>query len=53
MEEDYDDDGNCIVPCPLCMNTCCPSNTDEGKCPEEEEFKKSFEKDRILISPII
>lgn len=25
---DYDDDGNNIVPCPLCLNTYCPSKYD-------------------------
>jgi hypothetical protein len=37
---DYDDDGNNIVPCPICLNQYCPSK-DGGKCPDEEEFIKN------------
>ena len=39
-ENDYDDDGNNIVPCPICLNQYCPSKKG-GKCPEEDEFIKS------------
>lgn len=39
---DYDNDGNNIVPCPLCSGSKCPSK-DGGKCPEEDEFGKSLE----------
>jgi hypothetical protein len=37
--DDYDEDGNNIVPCPICLNNYCPSKED-GKCPEEEDFAK-------------
>jgi len=33
----YDEDGNNIVPCPICMSNYCPSKED-GKCPEEDMF---------------
>jgi hypothetical protein len=35
---DYDDDGNNIVPCPICNNVHCAGNEDGGKCPEEDMF---------------
>ena len=35
--DDYDDDGNNIVPCPICLSNYCPSKED-GKCPEEDMF---------------
>jgi len=35
--DDYDDDGNNIVPCPICMSRYCPTKENE-KCPEEDEF---------------
>lgn len=38
---DYDDDGNNIVPCPICLSQYCPSK-DGGKCPDEEDFIKSI-----------
>lgn len=37
METDYDNDGNNIVPCPLCLSNSCPSK-EGGKCPEEDMF---------------
>jgi hypothetical protein len=39
---DYDEDGNNIVPCPICLNEHCPSKEEGGKCPEEDEFVKSM-----------
>ena len=43
MDDDYDNDGNNIVPCPICLSVHCPSNTEDGKCPEEDEFVKDME----------
>lgn len=40
LDNDYDSDGNNIVPCPICLNAYCPSK-EGGKCPEEDEFMKS------------
>lgn len=37
---DYDSDGNNIVPCPICLNVHCPSKGG-GKCPDEDEFISS------------
>ena len=37
LDNDYDNDGNNIVPCPICMSNYCPSKED-GKCPEEDMF---------------
>lgn len=42
MDQDHDNDGNNIVPCPICLNVYCPSNED-GDCPEEEAFRKDME----------
>ncbi len=39
--DDYDEDGNNIVPCPICLDKYCPSEED-GKCPEEEDFIKAI-----------
>lgn len=47
--DDYDDDGNNIVPCPICLDVHCPGNQfdrsgnkiGDGKCPDEDEFIKS------------
>lgn len=36
---DYDEDGNNIVPCPICLSNYCPSKED-GTCPEEADFVK-------------
>jgi uncharacterized OB-fold protein len=41
--DDYDEDGNNIVPCPICGDTRCPSKEYNGKCPEEDEFIKCLE----------
>ena len=41
IDNDYDEDGNNIVPCPICMDTYCPSK-ENGKCPDEDEFVKSM-----------
>lgn len=40
-DNDFDNDGNNIVPCPICLNIFCPSK-EGGKCPEEDDFKASF-----------
>ena len=37
IDQDYDNDGNNIVPCPICLSVHCPSKED-GKCPKEDEF---------------
>lgn len=37
LDDDYDNDGNNIVPCPICLDVHCPSKED-GKCPEEDAF---------------
>lgn len=26
LDNDYDNDGNNIVPCPICLNVNCPAN---------------------------
>ena len=39
--QDYDEDGNDIVPCPICLSAHCPSK-EGGKCPEEDDFAKSM-----------
>ena len=39
--DDYDSDGNNIVPCPICLDVYCPSK-ENGKCPDEEEFIKHY-----------
>ena len=45
-EDDYDEDGNNIVPCPICLDVYCPSK-EGGKCPEEEEFANKETKARF------
>lgn len=40
-EDDYDEDGNNIVPCPICLDQYC-SSKENGICPEEKEFVKSL-----------
>lgn len=35
---DYDEDGNNIVPCPICLNVHCPSKEDGFECPESAAF---------------
>lgn len=42
LDDDFDSDGNNIVPCPICLSSHCPSKED-GKCPEEDEYIKSFD----------
>jgi len=37
---DYDEDGNNIVPCPICLDVYCPSKKG-GKCHEEDAFVKA------------
>lgn len=46
LDNDYDEDGNNIVPCPICGNVYCLSK-DGGECPDEEEYIKSFETKRL------
>lgn len=40
--DDYDDDGNNIVPCPICLSIYCIGKT-YGTCPEEEDFVMSLD----------
>ncbi len=40
-DNDYDEDGNNIVPCPICLNVHCASK-EGGKCPEEDKFVKAM-----------
>lgn len=42
QDQDYDNDGNNIVPCPICLDVYCPSK-EGGKCPEEDEYAASFD----------
>ena len=42
LDDDYDEEGNNIVPCPLCLNVYCPRK-EGGKCPEEDEYVKHQE----------
>ena len=44
---DYDEDGNNIVPCPICMSNYCPSK-ENGKCPKEDEFIKDMSKEKSV-----
>lgn len=39
--QDYDEDGNNIVPCPICLDVYCPSK-EGGKCPKEDEFARDM-----------
>lgn len=41
IDDDYDNDGNNIVPCPICLDVYCPSK-EGGKCPEEDEYIKGM-----------
>lgn len=41
LDNDYDEDGNNIVPCPICLNVHCPSKED-GECPDEAQYKKDM-----------
>lgn len=41
-DRDFDEDGNNIVPCPICLDIYCPSK-DNGKCPEEDDFINAME----------
>jgi hypothetical protein len=43
---DYDNDGNNIVPCPICLNVYCPSKNG-GKCPDENEFLSAMNHNEI------
>lgn len=40
ISQDYDNDGNNIVPCPICLSQFCPSK-EGGKCPEEDDYKRA------------
>ena len=40
-DQDYDNDGNNIVPCPICLSAHCPSK-EGGKCPDEDEFAQAM-----------
>lgn len=51
MEQDYDEDGNNIVPCPICNNVQCPGNND-GKCPEEDAYVKWLEDIEMVAETI-
>lgn len=42
ISQDYDNDGNNIVPCPICLDKYCPSK-EGGKCPEEDNYKRAVE----------
>lgn len=42
LDNDYDSDGNNIVPCPICLNVYCPSK-EGGECPDEAEFVRDME----------
>ncbi len=44
---DYDEDGNNFVPCPICLSAHCPSK-EGGKCPEEDEFVKAMDNDKYI-----
>jgi hypothetical protein len=46
FNNDYDEDGNSTVPCPICLNVYCPSKERGGKCPEEDNYIKSFNKNK-------
>lgn len=40
---DYDEDGNNIVPCPICGSNYNPCKKG-GKCPEEDDYVKWIKK---------
>ena len=46
---DYDEDGNNIVPCPICMSNYNPCKNG-GKCPEEDDFVRSMEANQFIKS---
>ena len=50
-ENDYDEDGNNIVECPICLSVHCPSK-EGGKCPEEDDFIKSMNKENTIVSKL-
>lgn len=37
MDDDYNEDGNNIVDCPLCLDMRCPGK-DGGVCPKETDY---------------
>lgn len=47
LDNDYDNDGNNIVPCPICLNEHCASK-EGGKCPEEDDFMKDLKSDKYM-----
>jgi len=52
MENDYDEDGNNIVPCPMCLDVHCRSkeirSVTKEKCPEEDEFIKHMNHEETI-----
>lgn len=52
LSNDYDKDGNNIVPCPICLNVYCPIK-EGGKCPEEDEYAKCMEFESQLVQAIL
>ena len=40
-DQDYDEDGNNIVPCPICLDSYCPSK-EGSKCPKEDGFVRDM-----------
>lgn len=49
LDQDYDNDGNNIVPCPICLSNYCPSKEDNVKCPEEDSFVKAMEEKKYNL----
>lgn len=43
MDNDYDEDGNNIVECPICLEVYCQSKIG-GKCLKGDEFAKDLTK---------
>ncbi len=48
-DNDYDNDGNNIVPCPICLSEHCPSK-EGGKCPDEDEFVEAMNQSQPEMS---
>lgn len=54
LDNDYDNDGNNIVPCPICGNVYCPSNSNpDEQCPEEEQYAEYMEFESQLAQAIL
>ena len=49
-DQDYDEDGNNIVPCPICLDVYCPSK-EGGECPEARAYHAAMvaERDHMII----